>query len=467
MSYKNTALVLIIIIYFAKFPAFADEKLGLRDAIASALENNNKYKISHEKTAESNLRVRESWGKLWPELSSDAAVTRYWADQGTMSRSDGQYDIKFVKCYIAVNPGIFYNSLKASQDDHIISVNDERRVKSEITIQTIRLYYKILLSSEIVKMRTDSIKALEENLRVVEAGYKTGSYTKLDYLRAKVAAANEKTRLIMAQDDYQSAIAAMNINIGKNIDYGLLLDSQAIIANMDGDIEFSNWTEGQIKNKLTSMAAESFKNRPEIVELKYKKEMTGHRAKAAESVYLWPTLYINGSYGMNEIIGQRSGSSTGDTSADLALRKMGEISNPSGWTKSWTVTFGATYRWGSLLPLDSSHAKADQLGSQKKQADLEAEDFAKNVCLDIQQWLFKLKSASSAILSQKENIESAEESLRVAVIQFKNGMIDNTKFLDVNVELSNAKSMYFHALYDLQSSKAELNKAVGYDYFNY
>jgi len=46
-------------------------------------------------------------------------------------------------------------------------------------------------------------------------------------------------------------------------------------------------------------------------------------------------------------------------------------------------------------------------------------------------------------------------------------MIDNTKFLDVNAELSNAKSMYFQALYDLQSSKAELNKAIGYEYFSY
>ena len=55
----------------------------------------------------------------------------------------------------------------------------------------------------------------------------------------------------------------------------------------------------------------------------------------------------------------------------------------------------------------------------------------------------------------------------MAIIQFKNGVIDNTKLLDANVELTSARSMYIQAPYDYQTSKAELNRAIGRDYFTF
>ena len=78
-----------------------------------------------------------------------------------------------------------------------------------------------------------------------------------------------------------------------------------------------------------------------------------------------------------------------------------------------------------------------------------------------------LVAASHAIQSQRDNIAYAKESARVAVLQFKNGMIDNTELLNANVELSNATTMYIQALYYFQVSKAKLNRALGYDYFSF
>jgi outer membrane protein len=170
---------------------------------------------------------------------------------------------------------------------------------------------------------------------------------------------------------------------------------------------------------------------------------------------------------MNKVMQKNVVQTTGDVHVDYALYDIGRVLEPAGWNKNWNITLGATYRWGGLLPFDPAHAKADQLKSQAKQTDMEMDDFLRTVRLDIQQGLLKLISASNAILSQKENIGAAEESLRVAIVQFRNGMIDNTKFLESNVELSNAKTLYIQALYDLQSSKAELNRSVGYDYFNF
>lgn len=449
-------------------PAAAAEVIDLGKAISLALQNNNRYRIAHEKVEESRLRVREAWGRLWPELGSDATITWFGADKGIMSMSDGQYDIKFVKASIALNPGVFYNSLRASQDGHTIAVNDEKRIKLDTTVMTIRLYYRILLTNEIIKMRSESIKALEENLRVVTAGYRIGTFTRLDYLRARVSAANEKTRLINAQNDYLSARAALNIHMGREIDSPLILDEKAILVKAGEEDAIINWSESEKKEKLAAMTAGALRSRPEILQIKSRKQALVHGARAGDSIYLWPTLFASANYGMTKIMKKDTGvSTTGDIHADYALYDIGKILEPSGWSKNWTVNIGATYRWGGLLPIDPAHARADQLRSQAKQTDLEMDDFVRNVRLDIQQGLLKLVSASNAIISQKDNIASAEESQRVAIVQFKNGMIDNTRFLETNVELSNAKTLYIQALYDLQSSKAELNRSIGYDYFSY
>jgi outer membrane protein len=462
---KRTAALALALFITLSVPAASNDILGLREAIKISLENNNSYKIAKEKVNESKLRVRESWGKLWPDISTGASMTRFGADKGIMTTSYGEYDITFVKCSVAINPGVFYNSLRASQDGHMIAAHDERRIKLDTTIMTIRLYYKILLTAEIIKMRNDSIKALEENLKVVTAGYKTGSYTRLDFLRAKVAAANEKTRRINAENDYLSAIAELNIHMGRDIDSPLELDRDTIAKDTGEESAIMKWSDKEKKERLAFMTAESLKNRPEIIQIKSKKNALAHAAWAGDSLYLWPTLFASGSYGTNKIIPKNAGQTTGDIHADLALYDIGKILEPMGWNKNWNVVVGATYRWGGAVPFDPSHAKADQYRSQEKQADLEMDDFLRNLRLNIQQGILKLISASNAILSQKENIESAEESLRVSIIQFKNGMIDNPKFLDSIVELSNAKTLYIQALYDLQTSKAELNRAIGYDFF--
>jgi outer membrane protein len=472
---KRLKKLLTIIIALTALAAAADAggPMSLHDAIRLALENNNRFKIAQEKVTESKLRVREAWGKLWPDISTDATVVGFGADKGMQSMMRGEYDIDFVKCSIAVNPGNFYHTLKASQDGRVIAENEQRKIQEDTTIQTIRLYYRILLAGEIITLRTDSLKALEENHRVVTAGYRIGTFTRLDFLRASVAAANEKTRLINAKNDFLSARAALNIHLNREIDSPLDLDRAAITAETDEESLVSKWTEEREKRVLAEMTSSALKNRPELIQIKMKKDAQINAARAVESLYVWPTIYAGGKYGMNQIVPKKVTMYVGDptnvdnTAANLALYELGKILSPTGWSKNWSVNVGATYRWGGLVPVDPAHARADQMKSQAKQTELEMDDFIRSVKLDIQQGLLKLMSASNAIMSQKGNIESAEESLRVAIVQFKNGMIDNTKLLDANVELASAKTMYVQALYDFQTAKAELNRSVGYEYFSY
>jgi len=445
----------------------SNEEISLVNAISISLENNNRYKIAKEKVNEKDLKVREVWSELWPELGSSASRADWWAEKGALTGSDGQYNLQIIRGSFAINPGIFYNKLQASREDKIITVNEERKIKADTIVSTIQLYYRVLLAGDVVKLRSDSVKALEENFRVVEAGYKNGSYTKLASLRAGVAAANENTRLINARKDYELAKAAFNLHLGKDIDSPVILDEKALHPENRGDLSLIGMNESERMGRYNELVAAALKNRPELMQITHKKEMFLSKTNEIESVYLWPSFFVNGSYGTNKLINPVGDGNYGSPTLNTIFNSLNKEFNPPGWNKNWTVTFGATYRWGALSPLDSSGPKAAQFKSVTAQTDMEMEDFLRNIKLEIQDGLLSIESASHSITSQKGNIKSAEESFRVSILQFKNGMIDNTDLLNANVELSNAKTLYIQSLYDFQVSKARLNRALGFDYFKF
>lgn len=449
------------------------ENLTLRNAIRISLENNNGYLIALEQAEESRYRVHESWGALWPTLSTDFAYTRQDAEAGFSSRVAGQYDIRYVTGTISINPGVFYNTLQSSRKAYIVAEHEVRRVKAETIITTIKLYYGLILARESIKLREESLKALQENLKVVTIGYRKGTFSKLDFLRAKVAYSNERTKHINAENDFLSARAALNIHMGREIDAAVPVNEDVLFVDTSelSAIPFEKKNE---KAFIGEIIGESLRNRPEVIQITMKREIESHSAYAAASIYLWPSFFITGNYGTAKVIPRKQDggtTTTGDPQTDAILELLNESMkqsySPPGWNTSWSITFGATYRWGALSPADPSHAQRKQYRSRQRQEELQMQDFVRAVRLEVQNGFLKLKSAKNSIESQKGNIETAEESLRVSIIQFRNGIIDNTKLLEANVELTTAKTLYIQSLYDYQVSKAELNRAIGKDYFTF
>ncbi|RPI91294.1 MAG: TolC family protein [Spirochaetales bacterium] len=473
MTLKITCLTAVIAL--ATVPLSASETIPLRDVIRLAIENNNSCRTSIEAVEESRFKVRESWGMLWPSLSTDVSYTRQGADAGFNANIDGRYEVKFVNGQITVNPGVFYNTLQASRNAHIIAENNVRKVKGDTVVRAIQSYYRLLLAREGAAMREESIRALEENLKTVTIGYNKGIFSRLDYLRAQVAFANEKTQLINAENDALSAMADLNIQIGNDIFFRLDPDPGAMQLRPEDLSALPSDADGE-RRLLVVMIGEALRHRPEVIQIKKTKEMRENTAAAAEAIYLWPSFFASGSYGTSKTVSSPSSSAPppgpGEPGYDpiqyqfyQMMSGVQESFAPSGWNNSWSITAGASYRWGALSPLDFSHARGNQSRSSAKQTEFQMDDFIKSVKLEIQRGYLKLKAASTSIASQQGNVKTAEESLKVAVTQFRNGIIDNTKLIEANVQLITARTLYIQSLYDFQVARAELNRAIGVDYF--
>lgn len=456
-------------------PRVASDTLTLREVVRLAIQNNNAYKTSIEAVEESRLKVRETWGMLWPTLSTDVSYTRQGADAGYNADIQGRYDVKYVNGQITVNPGVFFNSLQASRNAHIIAENNVRKVRSETVVRAIQSYYRLLLARESEAMRMESLKALEENLKTVTIGYNKGIFSRLDFLRAQVAYSNEKTQLINAGNDARSAMADLNIQIGNDIFVRIEPDPAAMEIDTSDFASLPSDADGERK-LLVAMIGEALKHRPEIIQIRKTREMKEDAAAAAEAIYLWPSLFVSGSYGSSKSVRSASGTTPppgpGEPGYDpisyqfyKMMSGVRESFAPSGWNNSWNITVGATYRWGALSPVDPSHAREKQSRSSARQTEYQMDDFIKSVRLDIQRGYLKLKAAHVSLASQQGNVATAEEGLKAAITQFRNGIIDNTKLIEADVQLITARTLYVQSLYDFQVARAELNRAIGVEYF--
>ena len=72
-----------------------------------------------------------------------------------------------------------------------------------------------------------------------------------------------------------------------------------------------------------------------------------------------------------------------------------------------------------------------------------------------------LLEAKTLINVQRETVAQAQESVRIATLQFENGMITSVGLTDTQLALMQAKVNRLQALHDYVVGLAKLEKAIG------
>jgi outer membrane protein TolC len=96
-----------------------------------------------------------------------------------------------------------------------------------------------------------------------------------------------------------------------------------------------------------------------------------------------------------------------------------------------------------------------------RELELSKKGLVDMVRFEIRQATLKLNEAKESLLSQEKNVEQAQESLRIAELNYAEGMITVLDVSQAQVALSQAKTNYSQALFDYVISLAQLEKARG------
>lgn len=282
-------------------------------------------------------------------------------------------------------------------------------------------YFNMLNATNMKALRQESVDRLQAHLDNVIAQYNVGIVARADVLRSEVELANAQQNYITASNEYDVAEATLNNIIGTPLGTTLLLKDR---------LQYEPY-----ENDMAYCLAYSEQHRPELKQAEYAIDSAEAALVVARSGHM-PKVYANASNNW----GGNGSDWPGDDDENWSV----------GVTASMNV-FDSGVTWSKIHAAQENLAKA-------KEAQRQIKD---NVELEVRTDYLNLREAEKRITTTQVAVASAEEDYHIAVVRYQAGVGTNIDVMDAQEALTQAKTNYYQALYNYNTSKAALNTSMG------
>lgn len=399
--------------------AFAADtvQLDLHDSVQMALENNRTIRQALTDVDTAKWTLSTACRTMGPTLN--------WA--ATALRNDDQKSNILGNQYgheLQVGMPLYNGSVKGKIKQARYGLNAQD-LTLEQTKQTIRYtataaYYQILQDRNLIDVEQESVNTLQEHLDNVNAQYRVGTVAKSDVLASQVQLANAQQALVSAQNNYDIAVSSLNNIIGLPTD--TVLDIRDQLKYTKYDLTQDDCTNYALDNRADGAAA------------RYAVKVAEAGVDTAKAGYQ-PTVNAVAS---KTIAGDRE------------FRKNQAESWKAGLQASWDV-FDNGLTQASVNSANMALAKA-------KEAAAQTDD---QIRLDVRTAYLGLQAAEKNIQTTSVAVTRAEEDYKIAQVRYSAGVGTNLDVMDANEKLTTARTNYYTALYNYNTSKAALDKAMG------
>ncbi|HML89513.1 MAG TPA: TolC family protein [Methylomusa anaerophila] len=401
--------------------AAAPMELTLDDSVALALKNNPSIKMAEADLTKAGWSLNQAKAGKGPTLSFShtdsrireissttgiAYVDFYYKNQATLALplyTGGRVEGNIDKAKL----GVEYYGLGVEQ------------AKQQIKLDATTSYYNLLQTRNLVKLNQESVDQLDAHLKNVQAQYGAGTVAKSDVLRSEVEKANAEQNLIKAQNNYDLAMASSN-----NV-MGLPLDTQLAVKDELKYEKFGKSLEDCVQIALA--------NRPEATQADTNVAMARKDIDIAASGNK-PQVSLNANSGWyNDEF-------------------------PGADNNTWSVAVVT-----SLNVFDSNLTKSQVKGADAAlvRATEQARQAKDGIQLEVREAYLNMLEAEKRIDTSSVAVTKAEEDFKIAQVRYSAGVGTNLDVIDSQVALTNAKTNYVQALYDYNSNRAKLEKAIG------
>jgi len=442
---KKTGKIFLIIwlLFSVGNFSFSQEEmtLTLEDSIHLALSQNPYHLAAGERVKAAKSKIREAAAGFLPSLNAQGLTTldeklfelefpSFIPGEPPQKVSvDFTRDYQFSMSFSLplFTSGRLVSGYKQAKYNFQSTEEALRQSKHVTVFNTKRAFYGYLLAEEFVKVAEEAVEVTEKHFKNVTSLYKVGIASKFDLLRSEVQVANLKPQLIKARNNLKIAELSLKTLLGLDL-------SKSV--KIKGD-----WAYEAFEPDLEACLTRALLNRPEISQLRYQKHMAGEALKLARAVNL-PTLALAGTYNF--------------WADKLNFRK--DI-----WQSYYAVNLVLTV---PLFNGFTTSARVAQSKAMIKEIEFSQKGLRDMVKFEVRKAILRIKEAKESLLSQEKNVEQAQESLRIAELNFSEGLATTLDVSSVQAALSQAKTNYSQALYDYVISLAELDRAMGVGWNN-
>lgn len=404
------------------------DQLDLKTAIGFAIENNFAIRQARERIRQQEGVLIEVRARQIPNIGANGT---YQLNEKSISQSipasDRAWAVSLTASQALFAGGGIHASVKSARLTREAALLDLRATINDALLSVRTAFLNVLLTREQIKVQESNLELLQQQLKTTNDRFEAGTVSSFERLRAEVAVANAKVPLITARNDYRLAIESLRHALGFTTNNNEFLRK---IPDFVGTLDYT-----PVNFDLQSAFAAAHTSRPDLQRLEKLTAAREQLVTAARSEY-FPDLAIVGGYDMRK----------GPTNRLMDSRDGLFVGLQSQWAIfDGRATAGRVAQARSLL---------EQTRLTYSEAQLAAEVEVRRAFSSWQQ-ATELADASQKVVAQ------AEEAVRLANARYSAGTSTQLDVLQVQVELTTARTNQIQAYYNYNVAVAALRRAMG------
>jgi len=437
---------------FAAPPAtnavLSKSSLTLEESIDYAVKHNTEVLKAKEEIRRNHGVIIETRSDMLPHLRAAASLTKREPQTTEFFGNTQSFDSSVRLSQVIYAGGSILGSTRIAYLNREAAVLGFERVVAETILAVRTRFYEVLFNEQLIKVREESVKLLEEQLETTKRRFEAGTVPKFDVLRAEVELANARPPLIQAKNSLRIAkIELANL---------MALDSDRKSAEAFPYVLVGELNYLPYESELTDALNTAMDKRSELKELEKQLKARKEGVHAAHAGYK-PRLEVFGQFeARNPSLGDRKVQVDPGTGTTNVL--TGTTSDLDPTIRGYSV--GAQFSW-DVFDGFLTHGRVVQARALHNGARLDLDAKRRDIELEVRRAHSQLQEARETIESQKKVVEQGEESLRLAQARFNVGAGTQLDVLSAQTALTEARTTYAQALYNYNVAVATLERAVG------
>ncbi|CDE44216.1 type I secretion outer membrane protein [Clostridium sp. CAG:768] len=396
--------------------------MTLDKCIELALGNNPQINAAFHDILASDSRIKQVWSNYFPQVSWQTGYTRIRQLQLSDALGKNLTFNYFILGQVTLQQmlydfGVTQNQATIKRLDYEAYKTTLGATINDVIYQTKDAYYNLLYAFENKRVAEDTVNKFEMFYNQAKAFYEIGMNPKVDVTIAEVNLSNAKLQLIQADNAVNLAVARLNNVMG--VPFIDKYNVQERLKYQPVDVTF---------NQSIEIARDA---RPELKLAELKVESANQTLKLVKKSY-FPTLSIEGQ-----------------------LQIGG---------KSWTSNYG--YNLGGYLnfPTVNGMLIKNEIQEARYLYDKEianAKNTQNQIYLEIQNAYLMLEEKKNQMPVAMLGVKQAKENYELSYGRYRVGEANPTELKDAQINYQQAQLSYYNALYQYNSAKASLEKAIG------
>ncbi|HLJ47573.1 MAG TPA: TolC family protein [Bryobacteraceae bacterium] len=408
--------------------------LSLKKAVEIALspEGSTRLQLATEALKQSEARSAEARAALLPDVEaqiSDSNQTRNLAALGLQFPVIPGFRIPTVvgpfnvfDARTSVNQSVFdFSSIRRFQASKVsvgASKSDLDNTRDQVMDQVARAYLAGLRAQTAVETAKANVDLSEALLKLSRSQKEAGTGTGIEITRAQVQLANDRQRLLEAENQRTRANLQLLKVIGVRLDNPVQLTDRLSYLPVDPEEE----------EKAVKLARDT---RPDL-KAQQERETSARLSYSSVKMERIPSIAAFGDYGP-----------TGTNTSQIPTRE-----------------YGIALR----IPIFDGgrrDARRAESASQLRQEKIRTADLKDQIELEVRTALDSLRSADAQVKASREGLQLAENELAQARRRYQAGVTNSVEVTDAQTRLDRARQNEIDALYNHNLARIDLATAMG------